>query len=215
MKVMVVDDTRLFREGIANLLRAQGHEVVDEAADGQQAIAKAASVKADLILMDLRMPVVNGLEATRVIKAEQPQMKIVMLTVSDEEEDLLEAVKSGADGYLLKDITSRQLFEEMEVLRLGGTVMTKSLAGKLLHEFRRRSKEHTGPEASLSPREIEILGMVAAGFSNRAIAEKLVISENTVKYHMKRILEKLHLDNRAQVIAWAARHVRPGAPAAS
>lgn len=209
MRVMLVDDTRLFRDGIANLLRAQGHDVVAEAGSGGEAVAKAAEVRPDLVLMDIRMAGMNGVEATRTIKAQQPQIKIVMLTVSEDEEDLLEAVKSGADGYLLKNITSNELFEELQTMERGGAVITRSLAGKLLEEFRRKGRrEDTTRQTALSPRELELLGLVAAGASNREAAARLFISENTVKYHMKRILEKLQLENRAQVVAWAARHVK-------
>lgn len=208
MNVLVVDDTRLFREGIANLLRAQGHQVVGEAADGREAIAKAAALNPELILMDLRMPVLDGLGATQAIKAQQPQVKIVLLTVSDDEDDLLEAVKRGADGYLLKDITADELFNEIETLRQGGAVITKSIAGKLMREFQRPAKEREKPSPnSLSARELEVLRAVSTGCSNKETAEQLFISENTVKYHMKRILEKLQLDHRAQVVAWAARNI--------
>lgn len=210
MNVMVVDDTRLMRDGIANLLRAQGHKVVAQAANGRDAIAQASTARPDLVLMDIRMDVTNGLEATRIIKTKHPDMKIVILTVSDDEEDLLEAVRSGADGYLLKDMTAEQLFEELDTVARGGAAISKSLAGKLLEEFRRQSK---GPgagrsNAALSARELEVLELVAQGHSNRAIGEHLIVSENTIKYHMKRILDKLHLENRAQVVAWAERHFK-------
>jgi two-component system NarL family response regulator len=158
--------------------------------------------------MDLRMPQMNGVEATRLIKARRPDMKVVILTVSDDEDDLVEAVKSGADGYLLKDITAEGLLEELQTLSRGEAVITKSLAGKLLDELRKGRRSGNVPDqAALSARELEVLEHVASGLSNKETASRLYITENTVKYHMKRILEKLQLENRAQVIAWAARHV--------
>ena len=208
MKVMLVDDQALFRNGIASLLRAQGHEVVGEAGDGQEALVCVAQVSPDLVLMDIRMPGMNGLEATRLIKVQYPDVKVVMLTVSDDENDLFEAVKSGAHGYLLKDLEASQFSEALDAIERGEAVIPTRLAGKLLDEFRARARQvgKAGVSEALSPREQEVLGFVAQGLTNKEVADKLYISDNTVKYHMKNILDKLHLQNRAQVIAWAARH---------
>lgn len=208
MRVMLVDDRPLMRNGIASLLRAHGHEVVAEANDGQEALTAVEKSSPDLILMDIQMPVMGGLEATRLIKAQHPDAKIVMLTVSDDENDLFEAVKSGAHGYLLKDLEASQFFEALDAIARGEGVIPTRLAGNLLTEFRSRSQQaaKTDSSDSLSPREHEVLDLVSQGLTNKEVAERLYISENTVKYHMKNILDKLHLQNRAQVIAWAAHH---------
>lgn len=208
MRVMLVDDRPLVRNGIASLLRTHGHEVVGEANDGREALETVGSASPDLVLMDIRMPGIGGLEATRLMTAQHPGIKIVMLTVSDDENDLFEAVKSGAQGYLLKDLEASQFFEALDAIERGEAVIPTRLAGSLLEEF--RSKSRGGPEPDSgdpwSPIEGEVLDLVSRGLTNREVADKLFISENTVKYHMKNILDKLHLRNRSQVIAWAARH---------
>ena len=207
MKVMLVDDVPLIRNGIASLLRAHGHEVVAEANDGPEALGLVDESSPDLVLMDIQMPGMGGLEATRLIKARHPDTKIVMLTVSDDENDLFEAVKSGAHGYLLKDLEAPQFFEALDAIDRGEAVIPTRLAGNLLTEFRSKSQqvEKTDPNDSLSPREQEVLDLVSQGLTNKEVAGRLYISENTVKYHMKNILDKLHLQNRSQVIAWAVR----------
>ncbi len=209
MNIMVTDDTRLVREGIVNLLKVHGYDVVSEASDGAEAIAKAEEHRPDLILMDIRMPRMNGVEATRIIKARYPKIKVVMLTVSEEEPDLLAAIESGADGYLLKNMTAEQLCDEIKTVQEDQAVISKAVAAKLLEGFRRSSiqngKEIDKSVDPLTARETEILKLVSQGLSNRDVGENLFISENTVKYHMKKILEKLHMEKRAQVIAWASR----------
>ncbi|PKB79581.1 MAG: hypothetical protein BZY88_12660 [SAR202 cluster bacterium Io17-Chloro-G9] len=204
---MLVDDRPLIRNGIASLLRAHGHEVVAEAKDGHEALELVGRASPDLILMDIQMPGMGGLEATRLIKTQHPHTKIVMLTVSDDENDLFEAVKSGAHGYLLKDLEAPQFFEALDAIDRGEAVIPTRLAGNLLAEFRSKSQQvqETNPSDSLSPREKEVLDLVSLGLTNKEVAEKLYVTENTVKYHMKNILDKLHLRNRSQVIAWAAR----------
>ena len=208
MKVMLVDDQPLIRNGIASLLRSRGHEVVAEANDGQEALGLVDESSPDLILMDIQMPGMGGLEATRLIKTQYPDTKIVMLTVSDDENNLFEAVKSGAHGYLLKDLEPPQFFEALDATDRGEAVIPTRLAGNLLTEFRSKSRQvdETEPGDALSPREQEVLDLVSQGLTNKEVAQRLYISENTVKYHMKNILDKLHLQNRSQVIAWAARH---------
>ena len=183
MKVMLVDDRPLIRNGIASLLRAHGHEVVAEANDGQEALQLVDQSSPDLILMDIQMPVMGGLEATRLIKTQHPDTKIVMLTVSDDENDLFEALKSGAHGYLLKDLEAPQFFEALDAIDRGEAVIPTRLAGNLLTEFRSRSRqaEKAEPGASLSPREQEVLDLVSQGLTNKEVAERLYISENTVK----------------------------------
>ena len=208
MKVMLVDDQALIRNGIASLLRAQGHEVVGEAGDGQEALVRVGQISPDLVLMDIRMPKMSGLEATRLINVQYPDVKVVILTVSDDENDLFEAVKSGAYGYLLQDLEASQFFEALDAIERGEAVIPTRLAGRLLNEFRGQAQRAGAPDdrAALSVREREVLDLVSQGLTNRESGERLYISENTVKYHMKNILDKLHLHNRAQVIAWAAQH---------
>jgi len=207
VRVMLVDDRPLVRNGIASLLRAHGHEVVGEAADGREALDIVGQASPDVVLMDIRMPGMGGLEATRLMTAQHPEVKIVMLTVSDDENDLFEAVKSGAKGYLLKDLEAPQFFEALDAIDRGEAVIPTRLAGNLLDEFRSKSRGagEAEPGDALSPREREVLDHVSQGLTNKEVAERLYISENTVKYHMKNILDKLHLRNRSQVIAWAAR----------
>ena len=203
----MVDDRPLMRNGIASLLRTHGHEVVAEANNGHEALELVGRSLPDLILMDIQMPVMGGVEATRLIKARHPDTKIVMLTVSDDENDLFEAVKSGAHGYLLKDLEATQFFEALDAIDRGEAVIPTRLAGNLLAEFRSKSQrvQESEPSDSLSPREKEVLDLVSHGLTNKEVAEKIHVTENTVKYHMKNILDKLHLRNRSQVIAWAAR----------
>jgi DNA-binding NarL/FixJ family response regulator len=204
---MLVDDQPLVRNGIASLLQSKGHQVVAEASNGREALAVVKDAAPDVILMDIRMPEMGGLETTRLLKARYPGITIVMLTVSDDEQDLFEAVKSGAHSYLLKDLEAAEFFEALNSIQRGEAVLPTRLAGKLLDEFRTQAKAVASADdvEVLSAREHEILGLVAQGMMNKEVAEKLFISENTVKYHMKNILDKLHLQNRAQVIAWAVR----------
>ena len=208
MKVMLVDDQPLIRNGIASLLQSRGHEVVAEASNGREALEVVKDAAPDVILMDIRMPEMSGLETTRLVKAQYPDITIVMLTVSDDEQDLFEAVKSGAHSYLLKDLEATEFFEALDSIQRGEAVLPTRLAGKLLDEFRSQAKAVASADdvEVLSAREHEILDLVAQGMMNKEVAAKLFISENTVKYHMKNILDKLHLQNRAQVIAWAVRH---------
>lgn len=208
MRVLLVDDHALFRAGLASLLRAWGHEVVGQAADGKEAVAMARDLRPDLVFMDINMPNSNGLEATRAIKAEMPGMKVIILTVSDDEQDLFEAIKSGAEGYLLKNLREDEFADLIARLGKGEPVMSPALAKKLLLEFARlKQEEHREEtEAGLTAREREVLDLVAQGATSKEIARALSISENTVNYHMKNIFSKLHLRNRAQVVAWAVEH---------
>lgn len=217
MRILLVDDQPLVRNGIASLLAARGHEVVGEADDGQAGLEAARRTRPDLVLMDLRMPVMGGLEATRLLKSEFPHLRIVILTVSDDERDLVEAVKSGAQGYLLKDLEAEQFFEAIEAAGRGDPVLPPRLAGSLWSEFQRLGAQDSGreddPGQALTDREWEVLRLVAAGQTNREVADRLSISPNTVKFHMRGILDKLHLRNRTEVTAWAAaRRDAPDAP---
>ncbi|MBI4332470.1 MAG: response regulator transcription factor [Chloroflexi bacterium] len=204
---MVTDDHRLFRETLAGLLSAQPDmEMVGEAKDGAEAVAKARELMPDLILMDLSMPGTNGLEATRAIKSEMPYVKIVMLTVHDEDENLLEAIKSGAQGYLLKDISKEELLSSIRGIHHDEAPISRVMAGKILREFSQiaqQSQVTATPYEELTAREQEVLRLVARGASNREIATTLIISENTVKNHLRNILAKLHLQTRYQAAFYA------------
>ena len=207
-RVLIVDDHDLFRDGIASLLRARGYEVVGEASDGLEAVARARELKPELVLMDIRMPNMGGLEATRLIKAEFPDAKVVILTVSDEEEDLFEAIKSGASGYLLKNLKADVFFGLIAGVASGDAPFSPKMATKMLKEFSRKpdtAKTKEAQHQSLTDRETEVLRLVADGKGNKEIAAELFITESTVKYHLRNILDKLHIENRSQVIAYAAR----------
>lgn len=208
MKVLLVDDHTLFRAGLASLLKAWGLQVVGQAGSGEEAIVKTRELHPDLIFMDINMPGLNGLETTRAVKYEFPDIKVVVLTVSDDENDLFEAIKSGAEGYLLKNLREDQFAELVNRIGQGEPVMSPSLAKKLLREFARLKQENHGDVvgAGLTEREQEVLEHVAKGATNKEIAAALYISENTANYHMKNILGKLHLRNRAEVVGWALGH---------
>ncbi len=207
MRVLLADDHPLFRDGVRSLLEARGVEVVGEVNDGREAVEAALLLKPDVILMDITMPRLDGLEATRLIKARLPEVKIVMLTVSDEDRTVFEAIKSGAQGYLLKNLQANEFFDLLSGIERGEAPISKGLAGRILDEFARDRAERSEQslQEELTDRELEVLRCVSGGASNREVAAALRISENTVKFHMKNILEKLHLRSRAEVIAYAAR----------
>lgn len=208
MKVLLADDHALFRAGIASLLQAAGHEVVGEAGDGIEALERSRELRPDLVLMDISMPRCGGLEATRLIKAEMPEVKIVIVTVSQDDADLFEAVKSGAEGYLLKDMSNEDFERTLDGIAEGEAPLSQGLAGKILEEFARVSRGEGAPEGdrdALTDREREVLQLVTEGKTNREIAAALFIAESTVNFHMKNILSKLHLRNRAEAVAYALR----------
>jgi DNA-binding NarL/FixJ family response regulator len=216
MRVLIADDHSLFRDGLRSLLEARGVDVVGEAPCGRLAVSLARQECPDVVLMDLAMPDLNGLEATRLITAECPGVKVVVLTASEDDADLFEAIKSGAQGYLLKNLESDQFFRLLEGVARGEPALTPSLARKLLAAFgNSRATDHAerSPD-SLTDREQEVLELLVQGVtSNRDLADRLAVSENTVKYHLRNILDKLHLQNRAQVVSYALRHglVKPTA----
>ncbi len=207
MRVLLADDHPLFRDGVRSLLEARGVEVVGEVNDGQEAVEAALRLQPDVVLMDIMMPRLDGLEATRLIKARLPDVKIVMLTVSDEDRTVFEAIKSGAQGYLLKNLQTNEFFDLLSGIERGEAPISKGLAGRILDEFARDRAERSEQslQEELTDRELEVLRYVSGGASNREVAAVLRISENTVKFHMRNILEKLHLRSRAEVIAYAAR----------
>jgi DNA-binding NarL/FixJ family response regulator len=235
---VLVDDHRLIREGIKSFLTGRGVEVVGEGGDGRDGVRLARELRPDVLLMDLSMPAMDGLEATRLVKAERPEQVVVILTASEAESDLFEAVKSGAQGYLIKNLEPEQLVGQLEAAARGEAALTPALAAKILHELARTATASPGragptpagetgapaaaPHAEpampapagrgapaldevepLTARERDVLDLVVRGASNREIAEALIVTDNTVKYHLKNILQKLHLRNRAQVVAYA------------
>jgi DNA-binding NarL/FixJ family response regulator len=208
MRLLLADDHPLFREGLRGLLEARGIEVVGDARDGREAVELTAMLKPDVVLMDLAMPELNGLAATRLISAGGSGARVVILTASDEDADLFEAIKSGAQGYLLKNVSSAELFRLLDSVAAGEPAFTPGLARKLLGEFATPARAPRTPTPDvLTEREREVLDLLVQGItSNRDLAERLVVSENTVKYHLRNILDKLHVQNRAQVVAYAARH---------
>ena len=206
MRLVLADDHALFRAGIASLVRAWGHEVVGEAQNGLEALDLARRHRPDLVLMDITMPECNGLEATRLIKAELPEVRIAIATVSDHDEDLFEAIKSGAEGYLLKDMDEGELESMLRALEAGEPALSPRLAGKILEEFARIGQDAEPSERNdLTAREQEVLQLVAEGLTNKEIATSLFLSEHTVSFHVKNILAKLHVRNRAQAVAYAVR----------
>ena len=208
IRVMLVDDHALFRKGVASLLATcPDIEVVGEADNGAQAVAKVADLMPDLILMDIQMPEVDGLEATRRIVAAHPYVKIVMLTVAEEDRSLFDAIKAGAQGYLLKKMEPNEFLAMVRGVSRGEAPISRSMASRILGEFGRRVQgpQPEDPTAALTPREREVLQHLTRGSSNKEIANALCVSENTVKNHLKNILAKLHLQNRVQAVAFALR----------
>ena len=207
MRVLVADDHSLFRDGLVSLLDAAGFTVIGQVGDGQAAVEHAVNLRPDLVLLDLHMPVMNGLEALRQIRQKLPDIQIVMLTVSDDENNLLEAIKSGANGYLLKQLNSQAFIKALEGLQRGEAAITRSATTKVMRSLAELSAQKSPQKSAitLSEREIEILRLVAEGLSNQDISKKVSLSENTVKYHIKNILQKLNAHNRIEAATIARR----------
>lgn len=208
VRVLVVDDQELFRRGLIMLLGSDSDiEVVGEASDGITATELAVRTAPDVILLDVRMPRRTGVEACRGIKEAVPSAKIIMLTVSDEEADLYESVKNGASGYLLKDSSIEEVAQAIRVVNEGQSLISPSMAVKLIDEFKQMSKpeREQDPALKLTERELEVLRLVAKGLNNREVAKELFISENTVKNHVRNILEKLQLHSRMEAVMYAMR----------
>jgi DNA-binding NarL/FixJ family response regulator len=209
IRVIVVDDQELFRRGLIMLLSVEdGIDVVGEASDGVAATELAATAVPDVVLMDVRMPKRSGIEACITIKDAAPSAKILMLTVSEEEADLYEAVKNGASGYLLKDASIDEVAQAVALVADGQSLISPSMATKLLDEFKQMSvigRRQDVAAPRLTDRELEVLRLVARGLNNRDIAKDLFISENTVKNHVRNILEKLQLHSRMEAVMYAVR----------
>lgn len=218
MRVLVVDDHRLMGEGVSNLLAAHGINVLGVASDGLEAITLVQELNPDVILMDIRMPRCDGLSATRRIKALRPEIKILMLTTSAEDQDLFDSIKSGATGYLLKSISGKAFVEALQGLEQGTPPFSPGLASRLLSEFAKLSgaderssglvSRPSGLEGhvnGLTERQTEVLRLVAKGLTYREVGQQLYLSERTVRFHMTEIISRLHLQNRNQVLAYAGK----------
>ena len=210
LRVLIADDHAVFRRGLEMVLETEdGIEVVGEATDGEQAVAKVQELMPDVVLMDVRMPKRSGIEAAKEIKELAPHVKILMLTISDEEADLYESIKAGASGYLLKEISTEEVADAIRSVDAGHSRISPAMASKLLAEFTAMSKRSEDrqpvPPPRLTEREIEVLRLVAKGLVNRDIAGELFISENTVKNHIRNILEKLQLHSRMEAVIYAVR----------
>ncbi len=205
IKVLIVDDQSLFRDGLRTLLSVQpDFEVAGEAGNGEEALRQAVRLQPDIILMDLRMPVMDGVTATQRLREALPQCRVIVLTTFDDDEYVFDGLKAGAVGYLLKDVSSEKLFEAIRAADRGEYFLLPSITAKVMAEFSRLSRMAPQPagalEEPLSPRELEILHLVATGASNRDIAETLVIAEGTVKNHLTNILSKLSAKDRMQAV---------------
>ncbi len=202
LRLLLVDDHALFREGLISLLSYQDDfTVVGEAEDAGSALAQAHALEPDIVLMDIELPGEDGVFATRRLTMEMPNVTVVMLTVRDDSETLFEAIKAGAQGYLVKNTRSRELLEQLRGLARGEAAISRRLAARILEEIRGQT-DRLGPEEELTARELEVLELVVARLSNAEIAERLMVSEHTVKNHMKSILSRLHLHNRHQAAAY-------------
>jgi DNA-binding NarL/FixJ family response regulator len=208
MRIVLADDHALFRDGVSSLLEAWGHQVVGSAADGRAAVDLVLRLLPDLVLMDVRMPGMSGVEATREVALARPEMPIVMLTVSEDEEDLFAAIRAGARGYLLKDLEAAQLRGMIDAVARGEAAITSATAARIIRHLSTLGGVAGEPTTDrLTARELDVLALVTAGRRNKEIAAELGISENTVKYHLRNILEKLHAESRTEV---ATRAVRDG-----
>lgn len=207
IRVLIVDDHKLFRQGLISLMRTREDlvEVVGEAQTGREALQMVERLRPDVVLMDIYMPDIDGLQATKEIRQRFPGVSVVMLTSSESDEHLFEAVRLGASGYLLKSLDASELFDLLRGVVQGEAAMTRAMATRLLKGVARRTANAEKGEEPLTERELTVLRLVAHGASNPEIAESLNITVNTVKSHIKSILSKLHLENRTQVAAYAVR----------
>jgi two-component system NarL family response regulator len=208
VRVLIADDQAVFRRGLRAVLAEEpGIEVVAEASDGDETLAKVEELAPDVVLLDVRMPKRSGLDVARALQAVAPTTRILMVTVSDEEEDLFEAVRAGASGYLLKEISVEEVADAIRQVAQGQSLISPLMASKLMAEFNALAEraEARFPAPTLTSRELEVLSLAAKGLSNRDIAERLFIAENTVKNHIRNILEKLHLHSRMEAVMYAVR----------
>ena len=206
MRIVLADDHALFRDGVSSLLHAWGHDVVGRASNGAEAVELVLRLEPDLVLMDVRMPVKSGVQATREIAAVRPETPIVMLTVSEDEDDLFAAIQSGARGYLLKNLEAAQLRVMIDTVARGEAAITPATAARIIRHLSSLGTPAEEPSPDrLTARELDVLRLVTAGRHNKEIAAELGISENTTKYHLRNILEKLHAQSRTEVATRALR----------
>ncbi len=206
IRLLLVEDHTLVRDGLKKILALEERfKIVGEASNGEEAVQLAQEIVPDVILMDLNMPVMNGIEASRIIKEKNPGAEIIALTIHDDEEYVFELIKAGISGYIMKDISADDLISAVETVASGGSVFNPAIAQKMLGEFRRLAKEGD-EQPKLTYREKEILEHVSRGESNKQIAEKLFISEKTVKNHLTNIFRKLEVEDRLQAMLYAVKH---------
>ena len=204
-RVIVADDHSLFRDGITSLLEAAGYEVIKQVGDGDKALEAVREMLPDLVLLDVNMPVKNGLETLVEIKKEFPNLLVVMLTVSDDDQDLFEAIQAGANGYLLKDLTSDEFLSLLQGLERGEAALNRKMVTRVMDGFQKLASQSSESPEGLTLRELEVLYHMVDGLANKKIAENLFISENTVKYHIRNILQKLGVQNRTEAVGLAIR----------
>jgi DNA-binding NarL/FixJ family response regulator len=210
IRVMIVDDHALFRRGLDLVLSGEPDiEIVGEAADGVEAVQRAETLLPDVVLMDVRMPRASGIDAARTIRSARSETRVIMLTVSDDADDLFESVKAGANGYLLKEVSIEEVADAVRAVNRGQSLVSPSMASKLLEEFNRLAsgadERHRQVAPRLTERELEVIRAAARGATNREIAKELGIAENTVKNHIRNVLEKLHLHSRMEAVMYAVR----------
>jgi len=204
-RVIVADDHSLFRDGITSLLEAAGYEVVEQVGDGESAINVIRKLEPDLVLLDISMPKKTGIETLQEIRKEYPELLVVMLTVSDDDDDLFSAIQAGANGYLLKDLNSSEFLSLLEGLESGEAALNRKMISRVMNGYQKLASRGPDPQKGLTKREIELLHLMVDGLSNKKIAERLFISENTVKYHIRNILQKLGVHNRTEAVGYAIR----------
>ena len=206
IRILLADDHALFRQGLKSLLEAEGDfKVIGEAKDGREALRHALEARPDVILMDIQMPSLDGVQATQEILKEWPQAKVIILTMYRQDAYVFEAVKAGARGYLLKDTDAKTLIEAIRRVAAGEVLLDAELAGQIIQDFKAKREEAPGLHAELSEREIQILRLVAQGYTNLEIAAELSLSEKTVRNRLSEIFQKLHLNNRTQAALYAIR----------
>jgi DNA-binding NarL/FixJ family response regulator len=205
MRVLIADDHSLFRDGIASLLDAEGFEIVSQVGNGDLVFEEVQRLKPDIVLLDIVMPGMDGIEALRQIKSHYPEIKVIMITASVDESNLLESMMAGADGYMMKSIQTEGLISGIKGVVRGEVALSRQSASIVIKNLVAHAHEPTKEAMVLTDREIELLKLVSEGLSNRAIAVNLSVSENTVKYHITKILQKLNFQNRTEAAAWAIR----------
>lgn len=205
IRILIADDHAIVRNGLANVLKAEPDmDIVGEACDGEEAVRLALKLEPDVILLDIIMPRGGGLTALANLVDKLPATRVLVLTISDREEDLLKALRYGAQGYLLKEVSIKEVVDSVRKVYNNEVILSPNMVGNLVTEF--RMKRGNGDELNLSNREIEVLRFVGEGYTNSEISTQLFISESTVRTYLRRLLEKLHLRNRAEAVAYATRH---------